>query len=110
MADNEKPITDINAMEEAAPTAEESAAAPAHDCDVPNRWRRTMFIYITVGVAYGSIMAIVFLAQDNKLTQMTVDGFISYIMVTAVAYVAAHTIDRSEVLSKLGRRYNMKDE
>lgn len=111
MAD-EKPETDIGAME----AAEEVTAQPTaeeHDCDKPNRWRRTVFIFVSCGIAYVSIMVLAFLG-NGKIAEMVADGLISFLMVVAVSYVAAHSIDRTEIFTKMseryGRRYNMKDE
>lgn len=113
----EQPITDINAMDSSAgapqDAGQEKDIVEDGATDAPSRWRRTVFIYVTVAVAYVSIMVLAF-KGSGKIAELAADGFVSYIMVTAVAYVAAYSIDRSEIFTKMGerfgRRYNHRDE
>lgn len=115
-ADGQAPQTDIAKMETVAP--EEGAKCdgpdmdpetPGHQCEPPNRTRRTWFIFVSVAIAYLSVMGLAFFGS-GKIAELVADGLVSYIMVIAVSYVAAHTIDRSEIFEKMGqafgRRYN----
>jgi len=112
MAD-EQPVTDISVMEAEGASDKPEVSTEEHDCETPNRWRRTMFIFVSCGLAYVSVMVLAFLGT-GKIAEMVADGLISFLMVVAVSYVAAHSIDRSEIFTKMserfGRRYNAKDE
>lgn len=74
------------------------------DPSPPNRLRRTLFVFISCFMAYVAAMYLT-LYGSGKIAEMVADGMTSYMLIVAVTYISAHSLDRSGLTDMLKRRY-----
>lgn len=77
---------------------EEPAMHKAADCEEPNRSRRTYFVFVSVGVAFVADMYLALGGYSGKIPELVADGLITYMLTACVAYLTAHSLDRSKIL------------
>ena len=112
------PITDISAMERevspvivaATPDKVEPVSVdvvPVSADNVINRSRRTHFIFVSVFACYASVMLLAFYGS-GKLAELASDSLSSFMLIMGVTYVTAHSVDRSDILGKIGEGFGRK--
>lgn len=94
---DDAPITDLGKM--AACVTDES----------PNRTTRRLFVYSTMLIALVVAVSLsVFGKTDNQNIKAVVDSMNTYLLTMGPVYLIGHSIDRSEVLTKLGESFERK--
>lgn len=91
----EKPITDV-----AAAPADEGINAPN-----PSRLIRRLFVYISMAVAWGTSVYLSYHPGAPELSKLVVDACNTYNITMGISYVLGHTVDRSEILAKIGESF-----
>ena len=92
----DKPITDVAA----APVADDGINNPK-----PSRLIRRLFVYISMSVAWGTSVYLSYHPGAPELTRLIVESCNTYNLTIGVSYVLGHTVDRSEILAKLGESF-----
>ena len=109
MPDEQLPSQVITVMEGSKDEADEAAVhAPESNPNTPNRARRSYFVIASSVVAYISSM---FLAMKGvgDIAAKVADSMMTFLTVVVPTYILGHSIDRSEVLTRIGERFK-KDE
>lgn len=91
----DKPITDVN-------------AAPADDGinnPKPSRLIRRLFVYVTMAIAWGTSVYLSYRPGTPELSKLIVDACNTYNITMGLSYVLGHTVDRSEILAKVGESF-----
>lgn len=70
----------------------------------PVRWRRTVFVYVTVTASF-VVATYLALKGTGDIGGKVAESLLSYATVTSTAYIFGHSIDRSEILTKIGASY-----
>lgn len=78
-----------------------------HSIQEPSRVRRAVFVFGSALASYSGAMALSFLGT-GKIAELVADGLITYMIAIGVTYIAGHSIDRSELLSKLGESFTRR--
>lgn len=85
---------------EATPEGEVPSAS------VPSRKRRAVFVFGSGGLALTSMAAAPYMGGDSILAAKLIDGGYSYLSTLAVIYLSTTSIDRSDILNKVGDMFN----
>lgn len=88
----DKPVTDIKDM------------AGSTDVDTPNRLIRRLFVYISMFVAWATGVVLVKFGGESKIAVLVADSMMTYVITMGITYIVGHSVDRSEILSKVFRR------
>ena len=93
---------------------EDSSSPPSvegediHGTDgAPSRARRTAFVFVSTFVAFLGAMSLSFVGV-SKIAELVADGLITYMIAMGVTYIAGHSIDRSEVLTRIGESFSRR--
>lgn len=74
-----------------------------------NRERRALFVFGYTAIFSGIAAAITLMGLQGPTAEAAVTGFIGLIWVMIVSYLTTTTVDRSEILTKLGAGFNKND-
>lgn len=91
-----KPITDIEAEVEGV------------SCESPNRTYRRRFVYVSMLFAWATAL---FLSKygAGDIAKTVADSMNTYVIIMGPAYLLGHTVDRSEMLTRMGESFNKKE-
>jgi hypothetical protein len=85
---------------------------PIESENKPNRTRRAIYVF-GFSIAFAVMAFYITLTSDSALAETFVKGALGLIELIAISYLVTTTIDRSEILSKLGssmRRESSSDK
>ena len=73
--------------------------------NTPNRPRRTFYVFTLAIFCAVSMMYLAVSGIDTKVSRIVAEGLVDILLFVSMLYIAAHTIDRMEILNMvLGRR------
>jgi hypothetical protein len=89
------------AVEQGTAPADET---PVADPQAPVRARRSYFVIASSGIAYLSSMYLAIKGSGDIATKVA-DAMMTYLTVVVPTYILSHSVDRSEMLTKIGESF-----